>query len=137
MSSIRRVAVLVILAVIVTGISMANRPNEGDGINITASPSTLVLSRDSVCVTIHTNIPIGLVDRSSLLLSGIEDYSIAPYRTKSDSLGHLVAKFNDLDEENDIRAIVAPGQVTLELTVDIFDGEEYKEFSASDKIRVK
>ena len=132
MSSIRRVAVLVILAVIVTGISMANRPNEGDGINITASPSTLVLSRDSVCVTIHTNIPIGLVDRSSLLLSGIEDYSIAPYRTKSDSLGHLVAKFNDLDEENDIRAIVAPGQVTLELTVDIFDGEEYKEFSASD-----
>lgn len=133
MSRIRTATVLVILAVIVTGISMANKPNVGAGFNITASPSTLVLSRDSVCVTIHTNIPIGLVDRSSLLLSGIKGDPIAPYKTKSDSLGHLVAKFNDLDEENDIRAIVAPGPVTLTLTGVTVDGE----FSASDTIRVK
>ena len=77
------------------------------------------------------------VDRSSLLLSGTEGDPIAPYRTKSDSLGHLVAKFNDLNEENDIRAIVAPGPVTLTLTGDIFNGEEYEEFSASDMILVK
>ena len=33
MYSIRTAATLVILAVIITGISMANKPNEGDGIN--------------------------------------------------------------------------------------------------------
>ena len=126
MSSIRTATVLVLLAVMVTGISMANKPNVGDGINITVSPSTLMLSRDIACVTVHTNIPIGSVNRSSLLLYGIEDTEpIDPYYTESDSLGYLVAKFSGID----IRTIVAPGQVELTL--------EGPTFSASDTIRVK
>jgi len=131
MSSIRTATVLVILAVIITGISMANKPNVEDGINITVSPSTLMLSRDIACVTVHTNIPIGSVDRSSLLLYGIEDTEpIAPYYTKSDSLGHLVAKFDgDL-----ARTIVEPGQVMLTLTGLTVEDEI---FSASDIIMVK
>jgi hypothetical protein len=129
MSSIRTTAVLVILAVIVTGISMANKPNVGDGINITVSPSTLMLSRDIACVTVHTNI-LGSVPKSNLWLFGITDDPIQPYLTKTDSMGHLVAKFSGLD----IRTIVAPGRVELTLVgIDLDDPS----FSASDTIRVK
>jgi len=129
MSSIRTAAVLVILAVIITGISMANKPNEGDGINITVSPSTLMLSRDIPCVTIHSNIP-GVVAKEYLWLYRSIDGEligdpIQPYLTKTDAMGHLVAKFSGIA----IRDIVAPGQVELTLIGPDID--------ASDTIRVK
>ena len=110
MSSIRAAATLVILAVIITGISMANKPNVGEETSITVSPSTLMLSRDIPCVTIHSNIP-GVVAKENLLLFGINEYPIQPYLTKTDAMGHLVAKFSGID----IRDIVAPGMVELTL----------------------
>lgn len=133
MNSIRTATTLVILAVIITGMSMANKPNEGDGINITVSPSTLMLSRDIPCVTIHSNIT-GVVEKEYLWLFGIADDPIQPYLTKTDAMGHLVAKFSGID----IRTIVDPGKVELTLIEDE-DLEDYIEpvFSASDTIRVK
>jgi hypothetical protein len=133
MSNIRTATVLVILAVIITGISMANKPNEGDGINITVSPSTLMLSRDIPCVTIHSNIP-GVVEKEVLWLYGVADDPIQPYLTKTDARGHLVAKFSGID----IRTIVAPGKVELTLIEDEDLGDNIDPaFSASDTIRVK
>jgi len=126
MSSIRTAATLVILAVIITGISMANKPNEGTDTSITVSPSTLMLSRDIRCVTIHSNIE-GFVPKELLLLEGIADTDpIQPYETFTDARNHLVAKFSGID----IRTIVAPGN-KVELTL-LGPGIE-----ASDTIRVK
>jgi hypothetical protein len=104
---------------------MANGGSDGDGICITIAPQTLVLSHDSCSVTVHTNIAIGQVDCDSLLLEGI-----APYLTKADSRGELVAKF----DPDAVKAIVAPGEVTLTLTGLLVDGSS---FAASDTITVK
>lgn len=139
MSSIRTAEVLVILAVIVTGISMANKPNEGDGINITVSPSTLMLSRVIPCVTIHSNIPGSAPEEELWLYRTIDGVisspQIQPYLAKTDSTGRLVAKFSDLE----IRKIVAPDQVDLVLTrIRITDtGEEVIFTSKPDTITVK
>jgi hypothetical protein len=133
MNSIRTTATLVILAVIVTGVSMANKPNVGDGINITVSPSTLMLSRDIPCVTIHSNIP-GVVAEEDLWLYGVTEYPIQPYLTKTDDMGHLVAKFTGPD----IMTIVVPGRVELTLIEDDdLEDDVVPVFSASDTIRVK
>ena len=131
MSSTRTAAILVILAVIVTGISMANKPNEGEEISITVSPSTLMLSRDIPCVTIHSNIPYGLLVEATLWLSGPVGDPIPPCcPTKADLCGDLVVKFDgDL-----IRTIVKQGKVELTLTGVTVDGDA---LSASDTIRVK
>ena len=56
---------------------------------------------------VHSNIPYGLLDPASLALNGV-----APYFTKRDSLGHLVAKFH----VDDIQSVIEPGPVTLTLT---------------------
>jgi len=127
MRSVWTVTAVVSLIVIGSAMLMANGASEGEGICITISPKTLVLSRDSSCVTVHTNIALGLalVDRDSLLLEGI-----APYLTKADNRGELVAKF-DADA---VKAIVDPGQVTLTLTGLLADGSS---FAASDTITVK
>jgi len=130
MSRIRTATVLVILAVIVTGISMANKPNGGeeDEPSITISPSTLVLSRYVVDVTVHTNIR-GSMSLNNLWLYRIiddEKVYIYPRFVKLDSLGYLVAKFY----AEDVKAKVEPGKV--ELTLETNDG-----FSASDTIMVK
>ena len=117
--------VVALLVVVVYGLVMANGASQGDGICITISPNTLVLDEVTGCVTLHSNIPIGFVDRASLSLDGI-----APYLTKSDNRGELVAKF-DVDE---VKAIVTPGQATLTLTGVLADGTI---FSASDTIKVK
>jgi hypothetical protein len=139
MNTIRTAATLVILAVIITGISMANKPNEGDGINITVSPSTLMLSRDIPCVTIHSNID-GSAPKEELWLyrtinGVISSPQIQPYLTKTDSMGHLVAKFSDVE----IRKIVDPGPVDLVLTrIIITDASEEVIFTSKpDTIMVK
>ena len=136
MNSFRTKTILVLLAVIITSISMANKPNEGEGINITVSPSTLVLSRDIGCVTVHSNIPFDpTADYLNLLcLSGPEGLE-SPYLAKADSCGELVLKFDG----SAIKTIVGeePGQV--ELTLVTPDDQEPSEFIviASDTIRVK
>ncbi|MBN1844931.1 MAG: hypothetical protein JW810_04550 [Sedimentisphaerales bacterium] len=124
----KRIATVIALGLMVfigSHMILANNASQGEGICITISPATLVLSHDSICVTVHSNLPIGMVDCGSLLL---ED--ISPYLTKADSLGHLVAKF-DADA---VKEIVSPGVVTLTLTGTLADGTD---FAASDTIRVK
>ena len=118
-------AAVLVLVVIASGISIANKASDGEGMCITISPNTLVLSRDGGSISVHSNIAIGLVDRSSLLLEGV-----APYLTKADSLGHLVAKFS----ADPIKAELVPGQATLTLTGMLKNGEE---LVASDTITVR
>jgi len=128
MSSIRTAAVLVILAVIITGISMANKPNDVTDPSITVSPSMLVLSRYVAAVTVNTNIK-GSMDVKDVCLyrtkNGISG-AIQPYETFTDAMGYLVAKFN----AEAVKYIVKIG--TVELTLETTDG-----FIASDTIRVK
>ncbi len=128
MNSIRTATTLVILAVIITGMSMANKPNVGDEDSITISPSTLVLSRYVVDVTVHTNIRGSMSLNNLWLYRIIDDEKVYfyPRLVKLDSLGYLVAKFY----AEDVKTIVEPGKV--ELTLETIDG-----FSASDTIRVK
>jgi hypothetical protein len=130
MSRIRTAAVLVILAVIVTGISMANKPNVGEEDSITVSPSMLVLSRYVAAVTVHTNIRGSMARSNVWLYRAIDDEDnivyINPVLVKTDSLGYLVAKFN----AEQVKDIVEPGKI--ELTLETIDG-----FIASDKIQVK
>ncbi|MBC8232308.1 hypothetical protein H8E77_22405 [bacterium] len=127
MRSVWTATVVALLMVIGSAMLMANGGSEGDGICITISPQTLVLSHDSCSVTVHTNIAIGLVNCDSLQLEGI-----APYLTKADNRGELVAKF-DADA---VKAIVDPGQVTLTLTGLLVD-DIHSPFAASDTITVK
>ena len=131
MNSFRTAAVLVILAVIITGISMANKPNDVTEDSITVSPSTLVLSRYVADVTVHTNIKGLMAVGEELWLyrtknGDIISDPIEPRDTFTDTMGYLVAKFY----AEDVKAIVEPGKV--ELTLETTDG-----FKASDTIMVK
>jgi len=120
------IAVAVTLLILIgTGLSIANKQNEGVGICITISPNTLVLDGQAGSVSVHSNLAISLVERSTVRLEGI-----TPYLTKADSLGHLVAKFRT----DEVKAIVTPGQVTLTLTGRLKDGTS---FAASDTITVR
>jgi hypothetical protein len=100
------------------------RDDEGDGVQIVVSPHTLVLSSPGAWVSVHTNVPFGAVDRSTLELNGI-----AVAWTKADSRGNLVAKF-DMDA---VKAIVEPGEATMTLTGELLSGEP---IDASDTITV-
>jgi hypothetical protein len=125
MRTICSAIVVVLLLGVACGMVIANGASEGDGMCITISPKTLALSSDVTCVTVHSNIAIGLVDCASLQLEGI-----SPYLTKADSRGELVAKFH----ASEVKSIVEPGQVTLTLTGLLADGTD---FAASDTITVK
>ena len=142
MNSFRTKTILVLLAVIITSISMANKPNEGEGINITVSPSTLVLSRDIGCVTVHSNITESMmtetnVDLALLRLSGSVGGFVKPYDMFVDNRGHFVFKFI----AEDVKEIVEVGhQVELSLvsvTIDVDETESLDSLIASDTIRVK
>ncbi|MBN1125208.1 MAG: hypothetical protein JXA82_09375 [Sedimentisphaerales bacterium] len=115
-----------IVVLVIAGIVIANQSNQGDGINITISPNTLVLDNDGGSVSVHTNIPFGSVNTDTVFLEGI-----TPYLCKADSLGDLVVKVDTAD----VKAIVSPGQVTLTLTGKLIDGDI--PFQASDTITVK
>ncbi len=98
---------------------------DAGGVAIVVSPHTLVLSAPAAWVSVHTNVPFGAVDRSTLELNGI------PVAwTKADSRGNLVAKFHT----DEIKAIVELGEVTLTLTGEMLDG---RLIDASDTITVK
>jgi len=94
-------------------------------VQIVVSPHTLVLSSPGSWVSVHTNVPFGAVDRSTLELNGI-----AVAWTKADARGNLVAKF-DMDA---VKAIVEIGEATLTLTGELLDGQL---IDASDTITVK
>jgi len=101
------------------------RDGDAGGVQIVVSPHTLVLSSPGSWVSVHTNVPFGAVDRSTLELNGI-----AVAWTKADARGNLVAKF-DMDA---VKAIVEIGEATLTLTGELLDGQL---IDASDTITVK
>ncbi len=125
MRSIETAIVATLLIVILGGLSFANKASEGVGICITISPKTLVLSCDTGSVSVHTNLAFGSVDRKSLSPEGI-----APYLTKADSCGDLVAKFRS----SEVKAVVDTGPATLTFAGLLTDGTA---FSATDTITVR
>lgn len=82
-------------------------------IDIQVSPATIVISSFGECLTIHADIALSKVDRSSVTLNGLY-----PYAVFADSRGQLVAKF-DVDQ---VKAIVAPPSATLTLAGLTTDG---------------
>jgi hypothetical protein len=97
----------------------------GGEIRITISPTTIVLGCEKGDrVTVHADIPLALVDRSSLALKGV-----APLLVKDDHRGNLVAKFDQAAIED----LVQPPQATLTLTGVTIEGVP---FSGSDAVRV-
>ena len=94
-------------------------------INIIVQPKVLVIGSDSEWLTIHTDIALSAVDTGSLMVNGL-----AVSWTKADAKGNLVAKF----DVNEVKAMVAPGDVTFELTGLTNDGTS---FSGTDTVCVK
>ena len=90
---------------------------------IMVSPATIVLDKVSE-VTVHTNVPAGLVDSADIDLNGVE-----PVEVWADNCGDLVARFAVADLE------LAPGEVELTLTALYADGTGA--FSAMDAVTVK
>ncbi len=94
-------------------------------VTISISPKTIVLGCDKGDrVTVHTDIALAVVDRTSLALSGV-----LPVLVKADSRGNLVAKF----DQASIEALVAPPEATLVLTGTTTDGVP---FDGSDTVSV-
>ena len=119
------IATVVLMVAVSTSLVIANKPNEGDGYNITISPNTLVLSSPDTIVTVHSNIPYGSVDTTKLTLNGLD----ATF-SKADACGDLVVKFSRAD----VKGIVDPGSATLTLS-GLLKGEV--SFAASDDITVR
>jgi hypothetical protein len=94
-------------------------------IYIKVSPHVIVLESDGTWVTVHTNIPYGQVETSSVTLNGVP-----AALTKADLKGYLVAKFG----QTDIKAIVAPPEALLELRGLKTDGDE---FSGSEVVEIR
>lgn len=119
------IAAGILMVIAGTSLVMANQASEGEGFCITISPNTLSFSSEDTIVTVHSNIPYGLVDTVTLTLNGIP----ATF-TKADACGDLVVKFGRADVKN----IVEPGVAILTLSGKLKDGSD---FQASDSITVK
>ena len=119
------IAAIVLILVISAGLVTANKASEGEGFCITISPKTLALSSEDTIVTVHSNIPYGIVNTVTLTLD-----SIPATFTKADACGDLVVKFSRAD----VKGIVEPGEATLTLAGALKDGTS---FEASDTITVK
>jgi deoxycytidine triphosphate deaminase len=94
-------------------------------INIIVQPKVLVIASESEWLTIHTDIALSAVDTSSLAVNGLP---VSWH--KADAKGNLVAKF----DVNEVKAMVAPGEVVFELTGLTNDGVS---FSGTDTVCVK
>ncbi len=93
-------------------------------VKIIVSPKNIVLGSDGQWITVHTDIALSIVDRTSLALNGV------PVAwTDSDAHGNLVAKFN----KPEIDAIIAPPGALLTLTGATTDGVL---FSGADEVTV-
>jgi len=125
---------LVVLSIVflvvgsVAGLAWANKASQTpDGsFNIMISPNTLVLSSPCDVITVHSNIPYGMVVAASVAVNGVD----VPF-TKADSCGDLVAKIG----VDDLIDFLQPNQVvTLTLSGTLVDGAE---FAVDDEITVK
>ena len=112
----------------VVGLAWANKAcqtPDGD-FNIMISPRTLVLSSPSDVITVHSNIPYGVVIATSVAVNGVD----VPF-TKSDSCGDLVAKIG----VDDLAEFLQPNQViTLTLSGMLIDETT---FAVDETITVK
>ncbi len=110
------------------GLAWANKAHKDYGgttdFCIMISPNTIVLSGPCDVISVHSNIPYGMVDTSSAItLNGVDPISIG-----ADDCGDLVVKvlIDDLDLE--------AGQVTLTLSGLLIDGTD---FAGDETITVK
>ena len=97
-------------------------------INVKISPQTVNLQFEGEWVTVHTNIPYGLVDRDTVALDGIP-----ADLTKYDDRGYLVAKFKVATLSDYLRGFLDEGSATLTLSGQTIYGDC---FSGSDTVRV-
>ena len=124
-----------------SGLVIGNAQNDGDGdsINITISPSVLVLDEDDGSrITVHSNIKPDSVYTYSLRLANKpngEGDEIEASSTFTDNQGDLVIKF----KREDVEGIVETGDVTLFLRGKLTSEGEEGEVKdlASDTIKVK
>jgi hypothetical protein len=125
----RKAATLIAVVVAISVFTLCNAMAQ-DEVTITVSPNTLAISSMGNQVTIHTNIPAGSVNVSTLELyvDGSEPPLLA-IATFADDRGNLVAKF-DMGE---VKSIVSVPSAEFTMTGDYFgDGG----FSATDVIKV-
>lgn len=121
----RRITISVCMFALLVTTFIAGSMAADMGIDITVQPKVLVIVSESEWLTVHTDIALSAVDTTSLMLNGL-----AVSWTKADAKGNLVAKF-DVDE---VKAMVAPGDVAFELTGLTNDGLS---FSGTDTICVR
>jgi len=93
-------------------------------IAIQVSPNVVNTTAKGQWLTIHADIPLGVVDTASVYVNGV-----AVDWTKADAQGNLVAKFC-LD---DVLAVIAPPSATLTLTGTTKLGAT---FSGTDTVKV-
>ncbi len=127
----RRSIISVIAICLAIGlIAMSPSIGRAQDATIKVAPNVLVISSQGTKVTIHSNIPAGTVNVSTLGLSIDGAGSLIPISTFADARGQLVAKF-DMEE---VKGIVNVPSTVLTLAGIYFDGGS---FSASDVIDVK
>jgi hypothetical protein len=111
------------VALLVLGFSTSVTMAEDITIGIQVSPSTINLDQKGEWVTVHADIPLGLVE-AGLTLNGVE-----VWYTKDDARGDLVAKFL----VGDVLEIVAVPSATLVLRGTTITGDS---FSGTDTVPV-
>ena len=124
----RKAALLIAVVVAISVFTLCNAMAQ-DEVRITVSPKSLAISSVGNKVTIHSNIPAGTVNVSTLELSIDGIGSLAPISTFADDRGNLVAKFG----MNDVKSMVTVPRAEFTLTGVYFSGGS---FSATDVIKV-
>ena len=121
------IATGVLCAVIGLGLGTAALGNgavDGDEPGMMASPQMIVLSKIAG-VTVHTNIPAGSVDWSSVTLNDVD-----PVGVWADDRGHIAARFAVAE------LALTPGTATLTFCGD-YDTIDGGSFAVDDVVRVK
>ena len=117
------VAVALCVVWLCVGRALPNGQNDGgDGIKITVAPNTIVLSSEVDAVTVHSNLPLSSVDKSTVTVNGVTPI------LWDDNRGHLVARVALADLEG-----VEPPELTITLSGLLLSGAS---FEASDTVRV-
>lgn len=121
---------LLVCSALIAGVLVAfansNSRTADTNIGVAVSPQKLLLGTvQSGSVVVHTTIPLSTVATSTLALNGLPVVS-----AYADSLGHLVATFN----EADVKTMVSPPSATLTLTGSELDGTS---FAGSDVVAVE
>ena len=124
----RKAATLIAVVVAISVFALCDAMAQ-DEVMIKVSPNNLAISSMGTKVTIHSNIPAGSVNVSTLELRIDGGEPLYPIATFADDRGNLVAKFN----MNDAKGMVSVGQATFTMTGDYFAGGD---FSASDVIKI-